>query len=69
LARRISAAASGIAAMISTPGWRLPVAVLAQPMMAGPQKPPDRPMVLISAMPPAAAGPLRYSDGMAQNTV
>ncbi len=36
----------------------LPVAVLAQPMMAGPQKPPDSPMVLISAMPPAAAGPL-----------
>ena len=41
----------------------------AQPIAAGPQKPPDNPIVLISAMPPAAAGPVMYSAGIAQNTV
>ncbi|MNN75483.1 hypothetical protein D3C81_1917890 [compost metagenome] len=58
LVMTIRAARTGRQAMTSTPRCRLPVAVLAQPMMAGPQKPPDSPMVLISAMPPAAAGPL-----------
>ena len=37
-----------------------PVDSLTQPMMDGLRKPPNRPMLLISAMPPAAS-PFRYA--------
>lgn|GEM_PF-3522710 len=56
-------------AIRSRPPLVLPVADFTQPSAAGPQKPPDRPIVLMSAMPPAAAGPAMVSDGIAQNTV
>ncbi len=64
-----TAASSGKPASASRPASRLPVAVLTQPIMAGPQKPPDRPMVLISAITPAASAPLMKFEGIAQNTV
>src|SRR3954454_20785123 len=56
-------------AMTTRPICMLPVHVLVQPNTAGPQKPPDKPTVLINAMPPAAAVPSTSCDGIAQNTV
>ncbi|KVG30035.1 hypothetical protein BGV70_24690 [Burkholderia ubonensis] len=70
---RVAASSAAPMAMIATINSRLarklPVDVRSQPIAAGLEKPPSAPIVLISAMPPAAAGPFRQADGMAQNTV
>ncbi|MCY1221005.1 hypothetical protein D9M72_330440 [compost metagenome] len=47
----------------------VPVTDFDQPMMLGPKKPPDRPIVLIRAMAPARALPLMYAGGTAQKTM
>ena len=46
-------------AMSQLPSSRLPVLVLIQPSTKGLTKPPIRPRLLMKAMPPAAAAPLR----------
>jgi hypothetical protein len=69
LARISTHESAAMPAIRSSPPFVLPVAAFTQPSAAGPQKPPESPIVLMNAMPPAAAGPAMVSDGIAQKTV
>ena len=60
---------TSITAITTQPAINELVISLAMPMMLGLTKPPNKPMLLIKAMPPAAAEPFKYLDGMAQKMV
>src|SRR6516225_5643768 len=61
-----SVAATMIAAIAIKPAENEPVQSLSQPIMVGPTKPPNTPMVLMKANPPAAPMPIKNRVGTFQ---